>query len=75
MAGIKFAQLITVTNEERIRKLRNEVQSLRDLLDKTRSRRKTEKPAEEKPEKDTKPKRAAVNPKPRSKKEDDIPPF
>lgn len=60
-----------MTNEERIRKLREEVESLRSLLDRTQKRASHIAKSEDKPLKNkTKPR-----PKHQPKPDDDIPPF
>lgn len=61
-----------MTSEERIKKLRQEVDSLRDLLDKSEKRR-----ADRNGDPDAKPVLPSQKRKikPKIKKEDDIPPF
>jgi len=62
-----------MTSEERIKKLREEVQSLRSLLDRTQKRSgpTNKNKTESKPQKN----RQKPNPKKGQKDEDDIPPF
>ena len=60
-----------MTSEERIRKLREEVESLRSLLDRTQRRAGNVAKSEDKPLKNQTKPRSKHQPKP----DDDIPPF